>query len=310
MLDRGRHAHARRREAGSRLRETQRQERERRGGHERRPAGEHLEEDRAERVDVAASIERGVVRLLRAHVGGRADQQSRLGEAGLGGDAHRASHAEIGDDRVAFLEEDVLRLHVAVDHLLAVSVVERVGHLARQPERLRRRQAALPVEQVAEGAAFDVGRDVIEEAAGLARVVERQQVGVLQARGDLDLAQEALGAELLADSRLKHLERDDAVVPEVVGAVDHRHPAMPDLPLDGIAGLEGGLEAVQQVEHGGRREGDAASDSLRSPPGKVRAPARSGRFRPPLVSAEGLPNSPIPAPSPVARLRGAAYPLP
>ncbi len=50
--------------------------------------------------------------------------------------------------------------------------------------------------------------------------------------------------------RLQHLERDDPVVPEVAGEVDHGHPAMADLPLDRIAGFESGLEAVEQIEHG------------------------------------------------------------
>ena len=51
--------------------------------------------------------------------------------------------AEVGHQGRAVLQQDVLRLDVAVDHALAVGVVERGGDLAREPERLLHRQ--LPV---------------------------------------------------------------------------------------------------------------------------------------------------------------------
>ena len=73
---------------------------------------------------------------------------------------------------------------------------------------------------------------------------------MLEPGHDPDLPEEPVGAELRGERGLQNLERDDPVVAEIAGPVDHRHPAMPDLPLDGIAGLESGLEAVVQIEHG------------------------------------------------------------
>ena len=151
---------------------------------------------------------------------------------------------------MALLEQDVLGLDVAVDHALAVGVIEGVGHLAREPERPRRLERSLPVEQVAERALVDAGHDVVQQAAGVAGIEQRQQVGMLEPRRDPDLPQEALGAELRAEAGLQHLEGDGAVVAEVAGAVDHRHAAVAELPLDRVAGFEGGLQALQQIEHG------------------------------------------------------------
>jgi hypothetical protein len=50
------------------------------------------------------------------------------------------------------------------------------------------------VEPVAEALALDVRHDVEHLPAGLAGVVQRQDVGVLQVGGGLDLVQEPLGA--------------------------------------------------------------------------------------------------------------------
>ena len=86
-----------------------------------------------------------------------------LGEADFGRGADRARDAEVGHDRVALLEQDVLRLDVPVDDLLPVGVVERVGNLTGEAERLRRRRAGPPAQPVAQRAAFDVGGDVVEQ---------------------------------------------------------------------------------------------------------------------------------------------------
>ena len=48
----------------------------------------------------------------------------------------------------------------------------------------------------------------------------------------LDLAQEPLGAERGGELRAQHLDRDVAVVLEVVREVDGGHAAAPELALD------------------------------------------------------------------------------
>ena len=64
---------------------------------------------------------------------------------------------------------------------------------------------------------------------------------VLEVRGGLDLREEPLGADRSGQLRPQHLHRDLAVVLQVLGEVDRRHPAPAHLPLDAIAVGEHGL---------------------------------------------------------------------
>ena len=82
---------------------------------------------------------------------------------------------------------------------------------------------------------------VEQNAAGLARVVDGHDMRVCEARSGLDLLEESLGAEGGGDFGVQDLHRDAAAVPRVERAVNGRHPAAPDLELDGIAVAECGL---------------------------------------------------------------------
>src|SRR2546426_4010868 len=61
--------------------------------------------------------------------------------------------------------------------VVAVGVAQRARHFSSDPERLVERQLALALEPFPEGFALDVRHDVVQEALGLAGVVERQDVG-------------------------------------------------------------------------------------------------------------------------------------
>ena len=58
---------------------------------------------------------------------------------------------------------------------------------------------------------------------------------MLQVGGGLDLAQESLGADHGGELGAQHLDRDLAVVLEVVGEVDRGHAARAELALDAVA---------------------------------------------------------------------------
>ena len=104
---------------------------------DRRLAREHLVQHGCERVHVAARVDAAIARrLLGAHVLRRAEREPRLREAIAAGLLHRERDAEVRQHRLAFLDQDVLRLDVAVHEPLAVRVVERARHLLRDRERL------------------------------------------------------------------------------------------------------------------------------------------------------------------------------
>ena len=72
---------------------------------------------------------------------------------------------------------------------------------------------------------------------------------MLQVGGGPDLGQEPLGAEHGGELGLQHLERDLAVVPEVVGEIDGRHAALAELALDLVLVGQGGVQSFEEFGH-------------------------------------------------------------
>ena len=75
---------------------------------------------------------------------------------------------------------------------------------------------------------------------------------MVQVRGRPDLGQEALGAADRGQLGFQDLERDLTFVLQVVGQEDGGHAAFAELALDGVAALEGGVEAIDGDGANGR----------------------------------------------------------
>ena len=144
------------------------------------------------------------------------------------------------------LQEDVLRLDVAVHDALLVRVLERIGDLARDPERVLDRELLLTVQSVAQRLPVHEGHHIEQEPARLSRVVQRQDVRVLQVCGRPDLGEKAFATQRGGEVRMEDLHRHAALVLEVQRQVDGRHPATAELALDAVAVDECGGE-----RHGG-----------------------------------------------------------
>ena len=113
---------------------------------------------------------------------------------------------------MAVVEQDVLRLDVAVDDC-AVGVLERVGDLAGELERVPERELLFPLQPVPQRLAFHVRHDVVEEARRLRPSRRGQDVGMMEPGGDLDFAEEPLGAERGGELGVQDLDGDVTVVP-------------------------------------------------------------------------------------------------
>ena len=94
---------------------------------ERDGPGEHLEEDAAERVDIAGDRRRAAVDELRRQVVDGADQPTDL--CGLVA-AVGPGQAEVRQKRLLPFEQDVGRLDVTVDEALDMRGIEPGGELA------------------------------------------------------------------------------------------------------------------------------------------------------------------------------------
>ena len=125
---------------------------------------EHLIQHARETVDVAPPVDWAApARLLRTHVRRCPHRNPRLGEPPAPGLRNRPRDPEVRHHRFPARQQNVLRLDVAVHHVVVVGVSKGARHLARDPQGLLDRQLTLPLEPVAQRFTFDVRHDVIEE---------------------------------------------------------------------------------------------------------------------------------------------------
>ena len=174
---------------------------------------------------------------------------------------HRERDAEVCDERGAIVQQDVLRLDVAVDHAVAMRVVERGADLLGEAHGIVDGQLVLAIQAIAQRLALDERHHVEEVAVRLPRVEQREDVRMLQRRRRLDLGQEAIGANDGGELWAQHLHRDAAIVLEIVRQIHGRHAARAELALESIAIGERLNEARRGVFHmlswwwGHRRQG-------------------------------------------------------
>ena len=129
-------------------------------------------------------------------------------------------------------------------------VVERLGDVGGEAHGFVDRELLLPLEALPQRFAFHIGHHVVDQAAGLAGIEQRQDMRVLQVGGDPDLTQEAIDPEHGGELGAQHLHGDVTVVLEIPGAVHGRHAAGAELAIDGVVLREGRLETLPHVGHG------------------------------------------------------------
>jgi hypothetical protein len=183
--------------------------------------------------------------------------------------------AKVGHHGSAVVEQHVVRFDVAVDHAVAMGVVERGGDFRGDPEGIGDGKLFLAREPVAQRFALDVGHHVEDGAADTPGIEQGQDVGVLEIGGGLDLLQEPLGADERREIGAEHFDRDVAFVTDVLGEIDGGHAAGAQLALEGIAVGQRFLESFERIGHGDDGRGltpytgwsshSARSDELQRP---------------------------------------------
>src|SRR5205823_12358364 len=88
-----------------------------------------------------------------------------------------------------------------------------------------------------------------EEPARLAGVVQGEDMGMGEARRDLNLAQEALGTEGGRQLGTEHLDCDGAAVLQVLGQIDRRRAPVAELPVDRVPIGQSAAQAGRQLSH-------------------------------------------------------------
>jgi hypothetical protein len=150
-----------------------------------------------------------------------------------------------------------------VHDALTVRVRRRVGDLAGEAGGLLERELSFASQSCTQGLALDVGHRVPEHASVLAAVEHGEDVRVLEAGREADLAQEALAAKLGSEVGTEELERDQPVVLQVAGEPDRGHAAAPELALDPVAVREGLRQCDDRRIRHARSRGNALMSSQR-----------------------------------------------
>ena len=191
---------------------------------ERWPAGEHLVGHDAGGVDIGAGVGRAGGDLFGRQVGHGA-QDDVAGGHGLRAD--RPDQAEVGDLHRALAEISTFSgltsrctSPAACAAPSAASSGSRIAIVTGTDS-----EPAFP-EQVTQRAAVDQFHHQEHQVAVPALVVDRDDAGVAQRRGQPRLPFEPAEERRVGDVlRAHHLDRDRSVQPQVDAAVDHGHPA-------------------------------------------------------------------------------------
>ena len=216
-------------------------DRELRVAPERGLPDEALVEHAAERVDVCLPVDLLPRDLLRGDVVDRAQQVVAVSASGLLRDPSR--QAEVGQVGVvgaigtsAPIEEDVRGLHVEMDETAGVRGIQRARGLRDDADRIRRVEAA-SAQAPMQVTPLDVAHGDEEEVFGRPRLVDRDDVRMVDRRSQLRLPQEAVAKRLiLRKTGREQLQRHPPLEPQVLGQVDDAHPAEAQHRLDPVPG--------------------------------------------------------------------------
>ena len=204
-------------------------------------------------------------RLLGGDVVGGAEDAAGGGHPVLFELAGDAEVGQLGAPLV--VDQDVLRLDVAVDHVARVGDAEPARDLDRVGDRLLGVERADPSDPLLQRLALDVLEDDVGVAAVLAGVDHRDDVGVGELGHRPRLLAEALELVLLLGHLAVHdLDRDRPVEGLVAGQVDGRHAAAAQLRLQPVAAGE------HRADH---RAGGAGAHRRRISRAIPRPPGRS-----------------------------------
>ena len=153
---------------------------------------------------------------------------------------------------------------------MAVGVAEPGRDFRSDTERVGDGELPLALEPGAKRFSLDVRHDVEHRLLDAAGVEQRENVGVLQFRGRLDLPEESLDADPDRELAMHDFDGDLAVVAHVVGEVHVGHAAGADLPLQAVAVRHGQLQLIERFH----QRGAYAAETFTSTASSVSALAR------------------------------------
>jgi hypothetical protein len=143
---------------------------------------------------------------------------------------------------VAAGHEHVSRLHVAVEHVMGVRVVECRRDPPEQWQARRHPQTAALRQEVAKRAVAEIRHHVVRALGCVARLVQRHDVGMLKAGDVAHFREEAADADTAHRLGRDHLDRHHAAQLHVARQVHGPHAALAQLAIENVAAGDRVLE--------------------------------------------------------------------
>ena len=206
----------------------------------RRRSGQALVEHATEGIDVGARVERLALELLGRRVLRRPDEHARLRQSAC---ALVLGDAEVREVDVVRAfgsgprgDQDVRRLHVAMDEAPRVSAVESSSDLRHQRRHLVQRQRSIALQASLEVGALDVAHGDEQDPVLVTGLEDRDHVRMVEPRSELRLPREPIAERgVSAELGREQLERDSPAELKVMSPVDDAHAAVADQRVEAIS---------------------------------------------------------------------------
>ena len=155
--------------------------------------------------------------------------------------------AEVAYHCVSARQEHVRRLDIAVHDTFAVGVRQGIDHIAQNAHCVSDRQLAFPGEPFPQRLALHERHGVVEKIVRGPGGEQRNDMGVLEAGGELDLAVEPIGIDPGSELGRQDLDHDAPAELTLFGDEDATHPRTPELSLEVVDVAERGLQALAEI---------------------------------------------------------------
>ena len=132
-------------------------------------------------------------------------------------------------------------------HSVVVGVLQGTAYFPGDLKCGVERKLLLPGESLSERLALGERHDVVQQASGLTRVIERENVGMLKRRGDFDFAEESVAAKGGRELGPEELDGDATPVLQVLSEKDDCHSSLAKLSLDPVPIAERSSELLEEV---------------------------------------------------------------
>jgi hypothetical protein len=161
---------------------------------------------------------------------------------------HRPRYAEVGDENMLLIQQNVWWLDVAMEHTILMRIIHGVCDVTRNRQCVGEWKLALASQPRSQRVSLDERHREVDHPFDGTEVEERQNVGMLQTAGDFDFAMKARFCYGGWEVGAKELQRDETVVTEVARQIYVSRPASANEALNGVALVQSSGEPLDRQD--------------------------------------------------------------